>query len=48
MTGRIILQHHDELLVEEEYEKVQETAELMKDIMKSAIETSIEKFSYLK
>ncbi|XP_011860913.1 PREDICTED: DNA polymerase nu-like [Vollenhovia emeryi] len=39
--GKIILQVHDELLVEVEDEKVQETAELMKDIMENAIEISV-------
>ncbi|MBC6686579.1 DNA polymerase I [Wolbachia pipientis] len=39
--GKIILQVHDELLVEVEDEKVQKTAELMKDIMENAIEISI-------
>ncbi|WP_341812112.1 DNA polymerase I [Wolbachia endosymbiont (group A) of Conops quadrifasciatus] len=39
--GKIILQVHDELLVEVEDEKVQETTELMKDIMENAIEISI-------
>ncbi|MDE5061541.1 MULTISPECIES: DNA polymerase I [Wolbachia] len=39
--GKIILQVHDELLVEVENEKVQETAELMKDVMENAIEISI-------
>ncbi|GFR11257.1 DNA polymerase I [Trichonephila clavata] len=40
-TGKIILQVHDELLVEVEDEKVQETAKLMKDVMENAIEISI-------
>lgn len=40
-VGKIILQVHDELLVEVEDEKVQETAKLMKDIMENAIEISV-------
>ncbi len=40
-AGKIILQVHDELLVEVEDEKVQETAKLMKDIMENAIEISV-------
>uniref|UniRef100_UPI00333EEC98 DNA polymerase I n=1 Tax=Wolbachia endosymbiont (group B) of Pilophorus perplexus TaxID=3066160 RepID=UPI00333EEC98 len=40
-TGKIILQVHDELLVEVEDDKVQETAKLMKDVMENAIEISI-------
>ncbi|WP_374698466.1 DNA polymerase I [Wolbachia endosymbiont (group B) of Limnophora tigrina] len=40
-VGKIILQVHDELLVEVEDEKVQETAKLMKDVMENAIEISI-------
>ncbi|WP_410542586.1 DNA polymerase I [Wolbachia endosymbiont of Tetranychus urticae] len=39
-TGKIILQVHDELLVEVEDDKVQETAKLMKDVMENAIEIS--------
>ncbi|WP_343288666.1 DNA polymerase I [Wolbachia endosymbiont of Encarsia formosa] len=39
--GKIILQVHDELLVEVEDDKVQETAKLMKDVMENAIEISI-------
>lgn len=40
-SGKIILQVHDELLVEVEDDKVQETAKLMKDVMENAIEISI-------
>ncbi|MGL9758377.1 MAG: DNA polymerase I [Wolbachia sp.] len=40
-TGKIILQVHDELLVEVEDDKVQETAKLMKDVMENVIEISI-------
>ncbi|MHC3897361.1 UNVERIFIED_CONTAM: DNA polymerase I [Wolbachia endosymbiont of Nasonia longicornis] len=40
-TGKIILQVHDELLVEVEDDKVQETAKLMKNVMENAIEISI-------
>ncbi len=36
-AGKIILQVHDELLVEVENEKVQETAKLMKDIMENIV-----------
>ncbi|MDR0772962.1 MAG: DNA polymerase I [Wolbachia pipientis] len=39
--GKIILQVHDELLVEVENEKVQETAKLVKDVMENAMEISI-------
>ena len=40
-SGKIILQVHDELLVEVEESRVQETAKLMKDVMENAIEISI-------
>ncbi|MGL9758371.1 MAG: DNA polymerase I [Wolbachia sp.] len=40
-TGKIILQVHDELLVEVEDDKVQETAKLIKGVMENAIEVSI-------
>ncbi|BDG75851.1 MULTISPECIES: DNA polymerase I [Wolbachia] len=40
-SGKIILQVHDELLVEVEESRVQETAKLMKDIMENAVEISI-------
>lgn len=40
-TGKIILQVHDELLVEVEDDKVQETAKLMKDVMENAVKISI-------
>ncbi|OWZ25699.1 DNA polymerase I [Wolbachia endosymbiont of Wuchereria bancrofti] len=40
-AGKIILQVHDELLVEVENEKVQETAKLMKDIMENIVKISI-------
>jgi DNA polymerase-1 len=40
-AGKIILQVHDELLVEVEDEKVQETAKLVKDIMENAVKISI-------
>ncbi|QOD38644.1 DNA polymerase I [Candidatus Wolbachia massiliensis] len=40
-AGKILLQVHDELLVEVEDEKVQETAKLMKDIMENAVKISI-------
>ncbi|WCR58212.1 DNA polymerase I [Wolbachia endosymbiont of Ctenocephalides felis wCfeJ] len=39
--GKIILQVHDELLVEVEDDKVQETAKLVKDIMENAVKISI-------
>lgn len=40
-SGKIILQVHDELLVEVEDKKVQETAKLMKDIMENVVKISI-------
>ncbi|XCA33434.1 MAG: DNA polymerase I [Wolbachia endosymbiont of Polyergus mexicanus] len=40
-AGKIILQVHDELLVEVEDEKVQETAKLVKDIMENAAKISV-------
>ncbi|MDR2608971.1 MAG: DNA polymerase I [Rickettsiales bacterium] len=40
-AGKIILQVHDELLVEVEDEKVQDTAKLVKDIMENAVKISV-------
>ncbi|WP_349967510.1 DNA polymerase I [Wolbachia endosymbiont of Armadillidium arcangelii] len=40
-SGKIILQVHDELLVEVEEVRVQETAKLMKDIMENAVKITI-------
>lgn len=40
-TGKIILQVHDELLVEVEDDKVQEIAKLIKDVMENAMKISI-------
>lgn len=40
-VGKIILQVHDELLVEVENEKVQEIAELIKSVMENVVEISI-------
>jgi DNA polymerase-1 len=40
-TGKMILQIHDELLVEVEDEKVQEVAALMKNVMKNVIKLSV-------
>ncbi|MDM8335046.1 DNA polymerase I [Wolbachia pipientis] len=40
-AGKIILQVHDELLVEVEDDKVQETAKLIKDTMENAVKISI-------
>ncbi|QKX03240.1 DNA polymerase I [Wolbachia endosymbiont of Litomosoides sigmodontis] len=40
-TGKIILQVHNELLVEVEDKKVQETAKLMKDVMENVVKISI-------
>jgi len=40
-AGKIILQVHDELLVEVEDEKVQETAKFVKDIMENAAKISV-------
>ncbi len=40
-SGKIILQVHDELLVEVENSKVQETAKLMKNVMENAVKISV-------
>ncbi|NSM56949.1 DNA polymerase I [Wolbachia endosymbiont of Atemnus politus] len=40
-AGKIILQVHDELLIEVEDDKVQETAKLVKDVMENAVKVSI-------
>ncbi|MGL9717833.1 MAG: DNA polymerase I [Wolbachia sp.] len=40
-AGKIILQVHDELLIEIEDDKVQETAKLVKDVMENAVKVSI-------
>ncbi|NUY39917.1 DNA polymerase I [Wolbachia endosymbiont of Litomosoides brasiliensis] len=40
-AGKIILQVHDELLIEVEDEKVQETVKLMKDVMENVVKISI-------
>uniref|UniRef100_T1HRC7 POLAc domain-containing protein n=1 Tax=Rhodnius prolixus TaxID=13249 RepID=T1HRC7_RHOPR len=40
-AGKIILQVHDELLVEVKDEKVQETAKLVKDVMENAVKISV-------
>lgn len=40
-SGKIVLQVHDELLVEVEESRVQETLKHMKDIMKNAVAISI-------
>ncbi|MCA4775007.1 DNA polymerase I [Wolbachia endosymbiont of Mansonella ozzardi] len=40
-AGKIILQVHDELLIEVEDNKVQETAKLVKDVMENAVKVSI-------
>lgn len=40
-SGKIILQVHDELLVEVEEKKVEETSELIKNVMENAVKLSI-------
>ncbi|WP_341808906.1 DNA polymerase I [Wolbachia endosymbiont (group E) of Neria commutata] len=40
-AGKMILQIHDELLVEVEEGRVQETAELMKDVMENVVKLSV-------